>query len=154
MNHKSDKATNYDSKKINAMKHTRDSDSSDYDTVWQRLLLKITHQHGQFNFATFPDTGAAATVLAADLADRKGIRATGEKPQTDFVNVCGDPVPVIGIANITLSIGNHTAITKAIISPALHDDIIIGQRDLQRLGIISMQFPDAWFASLCLLTCM
>ena len=141
LNQKSDKASNDDSKKINAMRHTRDSDSSDYDTVWQRLHLKITHPHGHFNFATFPDTGAAATVLASNLADRKGIKATEKRPQTDFINVCGNPVPVIGIANITLHIGNHTADTKAIISPALHDDVIIGRRDLQRLGIISSQFP-------------
>ena len=50
-------------------------------------------------------------------------------------------MPVVGIANISLHIGNHTATTKAIISPALHNDIIIGWHDLQRLGIISSQFP-------------
>ena len=141
LNQKSDKASKEDSQKINALNRTQDSDSSDYDTVWQRLHLKITHPCGQFNFATFPDTGAAATVLAADLAERKGIKATKAKPQAEFVNVCGDPVPVIGIADITLTIGNHSATTKAIVSPALHNDVIIGRRDLQRLGIISSQFP-------------
>ena len=136
---KSDKTSHEDSKKINAMR--QESDSSTDDEVWKRLHLRIMHPHGQFKFATFPDTGAASTVLAADLATRQGIKATEGKPQTDFVNVCGDPVPVTGIANISLRIGNHTADTKAIISPALHNDVIIGRRDLQRLGIISSQFP-------------
>ena len=33
-----------------------------------RLRISVSHKNGSFTFPTFPDTGSAATLIAADLA--------------------------------------------------------------------------------------
>ena len=125
---------------VNALNLQCDSDHSD-DEVWKRLTLTITHPSGCFKFATFPDTGSATTLLASDVAERHGIKPSGPAPSTKYVNVSGDTVPVTGTATIQLSSGSHTTTTKAIISPTITNEIIIGRGDLQKLGIISPLFP-------------
>ena len=59
------------------------------------LTLNISHAHGSLNFPTFPDTGSAATLIAADLARKHNIKITAPS-LTKYINVSGDPVPTLG----------------------------------------------------------
>ena len=109
--------------------------------IWvNRLPLSVSHANGSFNFRTFPETGSAATLITADLARQKNVMPT--KPShTKYVNVSRDPVPAKGTAPITLSTSDCSTRTKAVITPAINNEIIVGRDDLKELGIIPMQFP-------------
>ena len=50
-------------------------DSEDQEPWVNRLKLNFSHKGGWFTFHTFPDTGSAATLIAADLALKKNIQA-------------------------------------------------------------------------------
>ena len=118
------------------------SDSpQDPDNSWvNRLMLTVSHANGSFDFPTFPDTGSAATLIAADLARSHNIQTTAPS-LTKYVNVSGDPVPTLGTVSIRLQSSNHNADTKAVVTEALKNEIIIGRDDLTKLGVISKQFP-------------
>ena len=76
----------------------------DPDNSWvNRLMLNISHANGSLNFPTFPDTGSAATLIAADLAEIHNIKPTSPS-FTKYVNICGDPVPTIGTVPIHLNL--------------------------------------------------
>ena len=109
-----------------------------------RLKLNVLHTNGSFTFRTFPDTGSAATLIAADLARKNNVRST--KPSnTKYVNVSGDPVLTTGTAPITLNTFSRSINTRAIITPAIKNEIIVGREDLKELGVIPKQFPDPIF---------
>ena len=113
----------------------------DPDNSWvNRLTLNISHANGSFNFPTFPDTGSAATLIAADLAARHNIKPTSPS-FIKYYNVCGDPVPTAGTVSVFLKSSNHMSKTKAVITDAIKNEIIVGRDDLSKLGIISKQFP-------------
>ena len=47
------------------------TDAESEPNTWvNRLKLHVSHKIGSFNFPAFPDTGSAATLIAADLAHR------------------------------------------------------------------------------------
>ena len=118
-----------------------DSESSSDAEVWNRLPLNISHDDGSFSFDSFPDTGSAATLIASNVARRKNMRTTGEKPRIMYIKVSGDPVPTDCVVPVTLKAGNHKKNTNAIISPAIKEKVIIGQNKLQRLKVITETFP-------------
>ena len=100
------------------------------DNSWvNRLMLNISHAHESLNFPTFPDTGSAATLIAADLAKKHNIKTTAPS-FTKYINVCGDPVPTMGTVSISLKSSNHTANTRAAVTEAIKNEIIIGRDDL------------------------
>ena len=117
-------------------------DIEDQEPWVNRLKLSVLHKRGSFTFHTFPDTGSAATLIAADLALKKNIQAS--KPSYNkYINVSGDPVPTIGTTPIQLSTSqHHVAHTNAVITPAISNEIIIGRDDLRNLGVIPRQFPN------------
>ena len=83
----------------------------DQDPWVNRLKLNVLHKKGSFTFRTFPDTGSAATLIAADFAQKKNIQAA--KPShTKYINVSGDPVPTIETTPIQLNTPNHVATYK------------------------------------------
>ena len=105
--------------------------TEDQDTSWvNRLILNISHAHGSLNFPTFPDTGSATTLIAADLAQKHNIKPTASS-FTKYVNVCGDPVPTLGTVPIRLKSSSHSAVTKAVITRAIKNEIIVGRDDLR-----------------------
>ena len=117
-----------------------DLEAQPQDSWVNRLNLKVSHSNGSFTLRTFPDTGSAATLIAADLAKKNNVQPT--KPSlTKYVNVCGDPVTTKGTAPITLSTSNRSTSTRAVITPAINNEINIGRDDLKDLGIIPKQFP-------------
>ena len=119
-------------------------DIEDQEPWVNRLRLNISHRMGSFTFNTFPDTGSAATLIAANLAQENNIQPT--KPShTKYINMSGDPVPTMGTAPIQLSTSRHRANTNAVITPAVSNEIIIGREDLKQLGVIPRQFPNPVF---------
>ena len=105
-----------------------------------RLTLDVCQANGSFNFRAFPDTGSAATLIAADLARKNNLKAT--KPsKTKYISVNGDPVPTAGTAPVNLSTSGRHISTSAVITPTINNEIIIGQQDLKGLGVIPKQFP-------------
>ena len=108
------------------------SDSpEDPDNSWvNRLTLNISHANGSFNFPTFPDTGSAATLIAADLAEKHNIKPTSPAFTKSM-----------GTVAINLKSPNRLSSTKAVITGAIKKEIIVGRDDLSKLGIISKQFP-------------
>ena len=134
-------------KPIRAIEEEPDTESQEPSKdLWvNRLTLNITHANGSFNFRTFPDTGSGATLIAADLAQQKQVKAT-ERTNVKYINVSGDPVPTKGTAPITIKTQGRSANTKAVITPAIHNEIIIGRNDLRKLGVIPKQFPAPIFA--------
>ena len=103
------------------------------------------HAGGAFTFETFPDTGSAATLIAADVAQKHRMNPT-LKSTIKYVSVNGDPVPTIGATQITLATkqGKKTT-TKAVITTSLKNEIIVGRDDLMALGVIPKQFPEPVF---------
>ena len=119
-------------------------DIEDQEPWVNRLILNVSHKMGSFKFNTFPDTGSAATLIAADLARKNSIRPTNPS-YTKYVNVSGDPVPTMGTAPIKLSTSCHMATTNAVITPAISNEIIIRREDLKQLGVTTRQFPNPVF---------
>ena len=114
---------------------------SDPKDIWvNRLKLSVSHANGSFDFRAFPDTGSAATLIAADLAQQNDIKPT-QPSRTKYINVSRDPVPTAGTAPIDLSASGCRINTSAVITPAIRNEIIVGQEDLKGLGVISQQFP-------------
>ena len=113
--------------------------------IWvNRLTLGVSHSNGSFNFRTFPDTGRAATLIAADLARRKNVKPT--KPSNrKYINISGDPALTSGTAPINLSTSKRSVSTRAVITPAILNEVIVGRDDLKELGLIPRQFPDPVF---------
>ena len=107
------------------------------DSWVNRPNLKISHPHGSFTFHTFPETGSAATLIAAGLARKNNIRPT--KPC--LIVVCGDPVSTKGTALITLHISTSSTSSNVVITPLIKREIIIRRDDLKELGVIPKQFP-------------
>ena len=117
-------------------------DIVDQEPWVNRLKLNVSHKKGSFTFHTFPDTGSATTLIAADLARKNDIQASNPS-YIKYINVSGDPVPTIGITPVQLSTSNHcVAHTNAVITLAISNEIIIGRDDLRNLGVIPRQFPN------------
>ena len=130
-------------KPVRAIEHHNNHDSdSDSEEVWKRLPLKISHGGGTFKFRTFPDTGSAATLIAADVARDRNIVITG-KSSKKFVNVSGDEVATDGVAPVFLETSNNVKTrAEAIVSRAIRNEIIIGRKELQNLKIVPERFPE------------
>ena len=129
---------------------TVDEESSDPDdndqSLWvNRLPLSINHATGSFTFQTFPDTGSATTLIAANVANTQRMNPT-HKSAKKYVSVNGDPVPTLGTIPLTLSTSKGRKTTaKAVITPAIKNEIIIGRDDLKSLGVIPQNFPEPIF---------
>ena len=91
-------------------------DIEDQEPWVNRLTLNVSHKMGSFTFHTFPDTGSAATLIAADLAKKQNISPT--KPSfTKYINVSEDPVPTLGTAPVQLSTSRRVSNTNAVVTP-------------------------------------
>ena len=124
-----------------AISHDHNSDSSGQE-AWSRLPLRISQSNGHFTFDTFPDTGSAATLISSDIVKRKSMVTTGETSALTFVNVSGDVVPTEGIVPVMLSTNTTASTSKAIVSSAIKNEVIVGREDLQQLAILSKRFPE------------
>ena len=91
-------------------------DLADQEPWVNRLKLNVSHKMGSLTFNTFPDTGSAATLIAADLARKNDIRTTKPSHQK-YINVSGDPVPTMGTAPVRLGTSRRVTTTKAVITP-------------------------------------
>ena len=111
-----------------------------------RLDCKIIPPRGpDFTFHALPDTGATVTVISHDLAQRKGLEIK-PAPNEQLLSADETGLNVAGHTRFNVN-GTHV---KAIVSKSLKNELLIGWRDLMRLGIIPETFPnryDALFAT-------
>ena len=130
-------------KPVRKVAKDHDSEASGLEEeVWQHLPLWIKHGKRSFHFHTFPDTGSATTLISSNVAKQEQMEVIKEAPNCKFVSVNGDAVPTDGMVPISLSTNSHSADTKAIVSPAVKDDMIVSRDDLKRLRVIPNRFPE------------
>ena len=67
----------------------RNDDVDSEMEVWKRLPLSVSHDSGEFTFNSFPDTGSATTLIAANVAKRENMRAMRDDSNTKYINVNG-----------------------------------------------------------------
>ena len=102
-------------------------------------MLRVSHTNGSFTFRTFPDTGSANTLIAADLAQWENVQPI--KPShTKYIKCSQGPG-----ANERNGPNHPWHIRllsqhKSRDHPAIHNEIIIGRDDLKELGVIPKQF--------------
>ena len=138
---------------MKAFEPTNDEENENHDDqynhdvihpeVTPRLKVKISHDEGNFSFRAFPDSGGCITMIATNLAKKKGITINNQTKTPKFIAVNGDELQIDGTC--TLRITNlHNDITKsivAIVSPDVLNDFIIGFPQLKELKVISEKFP-------------
>ena len=89
-----------------------------------------------FRFEVLPDTGATITVISHDIAKSNGMtikKANNER----LLTADNNNMNVYGSTRFNI---NGTWI-RALVSKSLTEEILLGWRDMQRLGIISPVFP-------------
>ena len=90
-------------------------------------------------------------MIAENVAKGEGMKATGAAPCT-YLNANGGVVPTSGTIPIKLrtiqdnhhnveSSANIEIQSKAVITPAIKNEIIIGRNDLKQLQVIPKKFP-------------
>ena len=95
-----------------------------------------------FHHLATPDTGASRSVVSENLLRKHGIRFR-RKP-IRLLAADNRPIPCSGV--VTLGILPSTSSTEpvpinAIVTDALHDEILLSWHDLQRMHIIPQHFP-------------
>ena len=99
-----------------------------------------------FSFEVLPDTGATVSVIAQDVARTYGMMI---RPAANDQLLSADDTKM-NVAGYTRFRINDVII-RAIVSNSVKDDILIGWRDLIRLGVISETFPNPSAARVCTL---
>ena len=113
------------------------------DEVTPRLPVVVSHSKGKFSSTGFPDTGSATSMISTSFIRKHNIEVTKSDPHQSqkFVNINGDPVPTAGVAHLQISTPKAWISTTAVVSPVSTDGLLIGFRDLKRLGVVPPQFP-------------
>ena len=110
-----------------------------HDMVTPHFDISVSHKHGSFTTKSLADTGSATTIMSSSLAAKNNIQVSPSHQR--FHTVTGDPLPINGKADISLSTPTCTISTSATVTPSSQEPLIIGFRDLQRLKIIPYPFP-------------
>ena len=110
------------------------------DPVTPHFKVNVKHDLGNVTMKCLADTGASATLMKSSTAAANNIKIQPAKG-SGLQSLTGDPIPVDGKASITISTPSSSINTTAIVSPATSKDLLIGFKDLKRLGIIPNSFP-------------
>ena len=109
------------------------------EMVTPHLNVKVNHKHGELNVNSLLDTGSAATLISSDVAAANHIEV--QPSNSCLQTLTGESIPTTGQAPITISTQSASIQTTAEVTPSTSEDLLIGYRDLQRLGIIPKNFP-------------
>jgi len=105
-----------------------------------RMLTSIHYRGVSFEFLALPDTGCTQSIIAEDVATRNGITPdTG--PKIHLYNVNGERFDEAPTATVTMAVGDRRVKTKALISKAITNDVIIGWQELRALEVVAENFP-------------
>ena len=89
-----------------------------------------------FKHGVLPDTGATITVIAYSLTQANGMTIRSSSNEK-LLTADDKAMNVKGVTRFKI---NETSI-RAIVSTSIKEDILLGWRDMQRLNIISSDFP-------------
>lgn len=100
------------------------------------LQFRTLDNKHSFGFSATPDTGATRSIVAHNIISQKGIHCKPTSCRLFTAN--GNEMSCSG--RTKLGVNNH--IINAIVSPDIHNEILISWHDLQALNIISGGFPN------------
>ena len=87
-----------------------------------------------------PDTGCSQTIIAKDMVDTNNIVFDRSKKKK-IKNASNEPMQCNGTVAFEVQFEGQKTMVQALVSSDLTDEILLGWRALQRLGIISPNFP-------------
>ena len=87
-----------------------------------------------------PDTGCSQTIIAKDMVDTNNIVFDRSKKKK-IKNASNEPMKCNGTVAFEVQFEGQKTMVQALVSSDLTDEILLGWRALQRLGIISQDFP-------------
>ena len=99
-----------------------------------------TEKGHKFSKEVLPDTGCAQTIIAKDLVDSKCMEVD-QNLKKKIVNASDEQMACEGTVSFGVKFEGVETDVAALVSSDLQDEILIGWRTLQRLGIISQNFP-------------
>ena len=100
----------------------------------------LTKEGTAFNFDAFPDTGCQQSLVSADLVSAYGMVLDPRRTK-QIQAVDGGDVPCSGSVTFKAPYGGQETDILALVTPALHEEVVLGWRALQRLGVIPKDFP-------------
>ena len=112
-------------------------------TSTPRLAIGINQDATTFHVNALPDTGAARSVMADDIATSLGLKI--DKNTSGFRLLAANDTPLRSKGTATFEVCNKVngkkTIVTAVITPDISEDVIIGWKDLINLGVIDNRFP-------------
>ena len=142
--------------------HTQDEDDSSSDSEVKRELVQkirvrraqdynneqmdymrvmITTNDATFQFEAIPDTGTVRTLISENVARDNGLRV--HKTRTKLFAANDTPMICNGKCNINIEYSGKRVATTALVTSALHNEVLIGKQDLKGLNVITHSFPKA-----------
>ena len=105
-------------------------------------IIVIPHEGGQsFEFEACPDTGCTKTIIARNLAIRKGMRFNPDS-NLKIRAVNAQRLDNSGSVTLTLRSQGRSTEVNALVSDAIKDEILLSWRVLKNLGVIDNTFPN------------
>ena len=110
-------------------------------SVTKEIFFRRKGATGGFSHRVIPDTGANLSIFPSGLARKHNLRI---RPARHCLSSASGPMRVDGCVRILASTSTLADVQiSALVTPDIDPDtILIGLGDLQKLGIISPNFPD------------
>ena len=117
--------------------------STSVNDMLPKLQLCFSQNKSSFHYMATCDTGATITVIASDIIDRYQLQIlrTSER----LLMADGNPMPVTGtiLMMVTLPGKQDKPINvKALVSPALHEEVLLSLKDQISLGLLPDNYPN------------
>ena len=111
-------------------------------TPMMQDIVVIPHEGGQpFEFEACPDTGCTKTIIARNLAIRKGMRFNPDS-NLKIRAVNAQRLDNSGSVTFTLRYQGRSTEVNALVSDSIKDEILLSWRVLKNLGVIDNTFPN------------
>jgi len=107
-----------------------------------RLNVRISPSGSKpFHFNILPDTGATISILARDVTEKYNIKVNRSINER-ILTANGSPMPCDGLTTMHIYSNGNSAKVKALVTPAMKNDIFLSWHDLQKLKVIPENFPN------------
>ena len=129
------------SQKMVRVNEVREGQQPDPTPMMENIIV-IPHEGGQpFEYIACPDTGCTKTIIARNLAIRKGMRFNPDS-NLKIRAVNAQRLDNSGSVTFTLKYQGRTTEINALVSDAIKDEILLSWRVLKNLGVIDSTFPN------------
>ena len=89
----------------------------------------------------FPDSGCEQSLISEDLIKSMGLVLENKKKRIEAVD--GSVVRCSGSTAIKVEYQGHEAHIRALVTPALKDEVILSKKTLKKLSVLPKDFPNA-----------